>query len=433
MALLLLCTLASCTFEQKTSEGITIEVAIFEGGYGVEWYKGVARQYEKLHPDIKVNLWGDPRVDEKLKPRILRGDPPEVANSLLPTWKLITAGKLYPLDQTLDSPAYGDTKTWRETLVPGVLSTFQYQGKSYAMPTDFGAWVVWYDRKLFRTHGWTVPKTWDEFLALCEKIKAANIAPIAFQGKYPIYAWATLLTLFQRIATPETWYAAQDIAPGAFSHPDFLRAAELLQQMATRYHESGAMAMTHTESQMEWVNRRAAMLFCGLWLPNEMKAAIPPDLEMDCFPVPTVAGGKGDNTAVYGGGGAQYFVFSQARHPEIGADFLKFMVSRQQARTYTETLGALSPVRNATAGVKMPPALQSAVMIVNRAESVFSDRITSLYLEFGNNTLPENLSALIQGKITPQQFGENLEKATETIRRDPNIYKPPALGVPRKQ
>src|SRR5262245_36701530 len=45
LILLLLCALCSCKFEQKTMQGgVTIEVAIFEGGYGVEWYKGVARQ-----------------------------------------------------------------------------------------------------------------------------------------------------------------------------------------------------------------------------------------------------------------------------------------------------------------------------------------------------------------------------------------------------
>lgn len=426
--------LTSCKFErEEANSGVTIEVAIFEGGYGIEWHKGVAREYERLHPGVHINLWGDPRVDEKLKPRILRGDPPEVANSLLPAWKLIVANKLYPLDEALDSPAYGDSHTWRETLVPGVLSTYQYQGNTYAMPTDFGAWVVWYDRRLFREKGWEVPKTWGEFLALCEKSKAAGIAPIAFQGKYPIYAWSTLLTLFQRITTPDVWYAAQDIKPGAFLHPDFVRAAELLQEMTTKYHQPGAMAMTHTESQLEWVNGRAAMVFCGLWLPNEMKEAVPKTLEMDCFPLPPVEGGKGSPNVVYGGGGAQFFVFAESRHPEIGADFLKFMVSKERARTYTETLGALSAVRNSTEGIRLTPALQSAVQIVNNADGVYSDRLTSLYLEFANKKLPAHLSALIQGQITPQEFSKRLEDAMEAVRQNPNIYKPPAMGVPSQQ
>ena len=34
--------------------------------------------------------------------------------------------KLYPLNEALDSPAYGrPNQTWRESLIPGLLSTFR--------------------------------------------------------------------------------------------------------------------------------------------------------------------------------------------------------------------------------------------------------------------------------------------------------------------
>src|SRR4051794_15061462 len=74
---------------------LTIEVAVFEGGYGIQWHKGVAREYERLHPGVKIDLWGDPRVDEKIKPRILRRNPPDLASCTLPAWKLIVANKLF--------------------------------------------------------------------------------------------------------------------------------------------------------------------------------------------------------------------------------------------------------------------------------------------------------------------------------------------------
>jgi ABC-type glycerol-3-phosphate transport system substrate-binding protein len=432
LSLLLGLSGAGCRLERPAARArITLEVAIFEGGYGVEWYRQVAREYERQHPDIEVNLWGDPRVDEKLKPRVLRGNPPDVANALLPVWRLLLAGKLYPLDAALDSPAYDQPGTWRQSLVPGVLASYQYQGKTYAMPTDFGAWVVWYDRRLFRKHGWTPPRTWNEFRELCHKIKATGVSPIAFQGKYPIYAWATLLTLYQRITTPERWYALQDLTPGAFRDPDFVRAAALLQGMTTAFHQPGANAMTHTESQLEWVNQRAALVFCGLWLYNEMKQAIPTGFEMDCFPVPAVEGGMGDPRAVYGGGGAHYFVFAQGKHPREGADFLKFMVSKERARSFSRSLGALSPVRGATQGFPLPASLQSAARIVENAPSVFADRLAGIYPELATSILPENLSALMRNEITPEAFSQRLEAAAEAIRRNPDLYKPPALGVPK--
>src|SRR5437764_14397029 len=103
----LLFALGGCKRLPDEDGRITLDVAVFEGGFGIEWHKSIARQYEKLHPGIKIDLWGDPRVDEKIKPRILRRDPPDLVNCTLPVWKLIVANKLFPLDETLNSPAYG--------------------------------------------------------------------------------------------------------------------------------------------------------------------------------------------------------------------------------------------------------------------------------------------------------------------------------------
>jgi N-acetylglucosamine transport system substrate-binding protein len=424
--------LSACTFHKEPAhEPITIEVAVFEGGYGIEWHKQVARQYERLHPGIRIHLWGDPRVDEKIKPRILRRDPPDLANCILPVWKLIVAGKLYPLDEALDSKAYGQDCTWRQALIPGVLANYQYNGKTYAMPSNFGIWVAWYDRRMFRRHGWKVPRTWGEFTRLCANIKAAGIAPIAFQGKYPTYAWATLLSLYQRLVPFDRWYAIQDLKPGAFLDPEFVHAARLLQQMAVNYFEPGAMAMTHTEAQLEWCNGRAAIVFCGLWLKNEMKNALPAGFQMDCFPIPPVEGGRGDPRAIYGGGAEDFYVFRDGRHPREALDFLKYMVSMITAPSYDLQLDTLSPIRGSTRGIPISDDLRSAVQIEERATRNFDDRLSTLYLDFARNAMPAHLAALLEARITPEEFARRMEAEAAAIRSNPDIYKPPARGVPK--
>ncbi len=422
---------AGCRFTNNADRRTVLEAAIFEGGFGIEWHKDMARRYEALHPDVRVDLWGDPRVDEKIKPRILRRNPPDLASCNLPVWKLIVAGKLHPLDDTLASPAYGRPEApWRDTLVSGVLSDFVYEDRTWALPSNLGAWVCWYDKRMFRKHGWTVPETWSAFSDLCEAMKAANIAPLAFQGKYPTYAWSTILSLFQRQVAFEDWYAVQDLAPGAFLHPAFVHAAELMQSMAKRWFQPGALAMTHTESQLEWVNGRAAMVFCGLWLKNEMKAALPPEFEMSCFAVPMVDGGKGDPGAVYGGGGENFVVFKDARNPALAADFLKFLLSMEPAQAYVGRLDTLSPVKDCFRGVAISSALQGAVDIVTRSSRLYSDRLGQLYLEFSRTVLQQGQADLLSGKSTPEQFAQRLEAGAEAVRRNAEIYKPPARGVP---
>ena len=82
-----------------------------------------------------------------------------------------------------------------------------------------------------------------------------------------------------------------------------------------------------------------------LWLKNEMKKALPPDFEIDCFAVPGLRG-RGDWKAVAGGGGGEnFFVFKDAKHPREAADFLKFMVSEANAPLFMNKIESLTTVK----------------------------------------------------------------------------------------
>ena len=74
----------------------TVEVAVFEGGYGVTWHQKTAAEYTATHADeaVFIDVWGEPRMAEKIKPRILRGDPPSlILDNRLPLWLMIRTGK----------------------------------------------------------------------------------------------------------------------------------------------------------------------------------------------------------------------------------------------------------------------------------------------------------------------------------------------------
>ena len=66
----------------------------------------------------------------------------------------------------------GNNVRTKESILQG-----ESEGKTYAIPSVFNAWACWYDAKLFREHGWQVPKTWSEFEQLCDTISSAGIAP----------------------------------------------------------------------------------------------------------------------------------------------------------------------------------------------------------------------------------------------------------------
>ncbi|HEX73142.1 MAG TPA: extracellular solute-binding protein [Candidatus Hydrogenedentes bacterium] len=407
-------------------EELTVEVAVFEGGYGVHWHLGIARRYEEEMAAqgraLRVDLWGDPRLSEKIKPRILRGDPPDVVlMHELPIWLLIAAGKILPFDDVLDQPALDAASPWRDLFMPGMLSMYQADGKTFAIPSAIQAWACWYDARLFRRHGWTPPATWTEFVALCDRIQAAGIAPLAFQGKYPGYAWFTFISLVQRCGGLAAINRINFMEEGAFSHPDVVWAASLLQDMSRTHFQRGAMAMTHTESQLQFVNNQAALIFCGLWLHNEMKASTPPGFEMRCFTVPAVEGGKGNPRLVNGAGSEFLFVPADARRPEEGFAFARYMVSLRNASGMGAAIGVLSPLHGGTPREAVDPPLQSAMDMIDQAEAFFYERTSELLLEWMNQVMQPNLAALLRGELTPDAYCAALDRGMAEAKKNPDL------------
>ncbi len=404
-----------------------VEVAVFEGGFGIDWHQKIAEKYnrEQAPRDVRVELWGDPRVDEKVRPRLLRGDPPDVfIVGGLPVWLLIGAQKLYPFDAALDRPALGTDVPWRDLFLPGTLATYASGGHVYAIPSAFTAWTCWYNARLFREHGWAPPETWAEFDALCEAIRAVGIAPLAFQGKYPSYGWSTYISLVQRCGGLAAINSINQLDPDAFSDPECVRAADLLQTMALKHFQKGATAMTHTESQLQFVNDQAALIWCGVWLENEMKNSTPPDFEMRCFNVPAVEGGRGNPALVNGSGGEWLHIPTDARHHEHALDFCRYMVSLENAPDMGAAISVISPLRGGTPRDVVTPALESVLDILDKAPGVFNERLSTLLLEWTNQVLNPNVAALLRGETTPEGFCRALDLGIDAARNDPDILIP---------
>ena len=76
--------------------------------------------------------------------------------------------------------------------------------------------------------------------------------------------------------------------PGAFIHPDTIEAARTFQDFAVNHFQPGSGSMSHTEAQTEFCLGHAAMVACGLWFENEMRAVLPPEMELSAFPLPPV-------------------------------------------------------------------------------------------------------------------------------------------------
>ena len=59
-----------------------------------------------------------------------------------------------------------------------------FNGKQYAVPYSYYQWGVYYRKDIYDANGISIPKTYDEFLDNCKKLKANGIASVAIGTKY---------------------------------------------------------------------------------------------------------------------------------------------------------------------------------------------------------------------------------------------------------
>jgi raffinose/stachyose/melibiose transport system permease protein len=412
-----------------------LDVPIFSGGYGTAFYEETARLFEAERPDITVNVYGDPRISDKIRVRMIDGNPPDVSlprDLLIPT--LARADKLRDLTPFLEGPNWEGDARWGDTFLPGALDSWIVDGKTYGLPLSYACWTIFYNRALFRDHGWSEPKTWDEFFALCEKIKATGLAPVSTTGIYTNYPEAFLRAAYYNLAGAEGWRALNDLTPGSRSDPHYVRAAEVLQRITQNYTLRGWEGATHTAAQLAFIEGRAAMTVSGSWMLYEMGDKIPRDFELGVMNFPGFAEGVSDPTTIQAGADS-FFLFATGDpvREQLSVDFLRFLTSRTRAEAFVRRTDSPVAVKGVPVEAFSPRMRETATMIADAKEAFNMPQVMQQPPAI-RQALIDARSQLMTGKVTPQQFAMRLEEAAATDRARalaPNAieYRHPIAGA----
>lgn len=397
-----------------------VEVRAFRGGYGLDFFQEAAKEFNALHPDINVTVDGGPRVWDTLIPRFAAGTPPDLA---WPGWgmnlrPIIMENQVLPWDEYLDQPAYGvPGKTWRETFKPDILKMGRFNGKIYVLPYNMDCYGWWYDKTLFDKHGWTAPKTYEDFLVLGEKMKAGNIAPLTFTGRYPIYFLNGIYYPWVISAGGiDAYKAAINLEPGAWLHPAFLKAAKCAMELKRKhYFQGGCIGMNHTESQMELLVGRAAMIPCGSWILSEMKNLLPPESELTFMKTPVFKDGAGDPTALFVSPDGKGWVLPvKGNYHDAAADYYRYLSSPEKAAEFIETKGTMTAIITERQP-KMPRHLIGPYTAVQNANFTYSNNIGDWYKQL-ETEIETAFVDMYNEVITPEEFVTRVEEESQQYR-----------------
>ena len=93
---------------------------------------------------------------------------------------------------------------WASAIKAGDVSAdlqkqFQVGSKTYGIPNGVSFWPMFYNKKIFAQYGLSVPKTWAEFINICDTLKAKGITPLtaSVDGAWPAFIWFEQLLISQ--------------------------------------------------------------------------------------------------------------------------------------------------------------------------------------------------------------------------------------------
>jgi ABC-type glycerol-3-phosphate transport system substrate-binding protein len=207
-------------------------------------------------------------------------------------------------------------KDYESLLIDGKLYTLQ----AYLQPHT----LIFYNKDMFEKAGITeLPKTWDEFEVVCEKLKQAGFTPLLAAGD-----WSTTLT-FSILTGPEifgknpNWYADRNAGKTSYTDENWLEVAGRFHNLAKKgYFNEGALSIDYTQMEQEFLKGKAAMYPMGSWFAAAYEAA-KPDFEVGVFAPPTL---DGSGPYMSGSRGTSFAVSATSKHPEAALRFAKFLV-----------------------------------------------------------------------------------------------------------
>ncbi|TDC95312.1 extracellular solute-binding protein [Actinomadura sp. 7K507] len=404
--------LAACGGDDSGSDGkVTIEwmnIATTEPSQSL--FPKIAKAYEAQNPnvDIKATSLENDAYKSKMTALVASGDLPDI----YVTWG---GGVLkQQVDAGLVKDITSDGSKVLGTMTDVSKKAYQFDGKTYAVPYDMGMVGFWYNKKHFEKAGISgPPKTWTEFLDAVRKLKDAGVTPIALGGKdkWPgHYYWAYLSMRIAGMAAMEQAAQSND-----FGGAPFVQAGERLKELAdlqpfqkgfqnAGFDTPGGQAATMGAG-------KAGMSLMGQWAPSVQKDASGNDLgdDLGWFPFPTVEGGPGAVTDVFGGGNGH--AVSKDAPPEA-VDFLTFLMNEQNEREFV-TSGAFMPV------VK---GAESALEDENRkmvASALNGSSGFQLYLDQAfppavGQEVNDSVASLIAGKKSAQEVAQSVTKVAKS-------------------
>ncbi|WP_441885079.1 ABC transporter substrate-binding protein [Paenibacillus sp. 2TAB26] len=371
--------------------------------------QAVAR-YEKAHPNVKIDVQDVPSGDElfaKFQTASIAKNGPDLTVLWSGSYMLRFKQFLEPMDSYFSGEERSRIVGWSATT-----EDFTADGKAYGVPfgTD-GTFLLAYNKKIFADAGVDPiaqrPKNFQEFVAMLEKVKTKDITPLGlFKDSF--------------LHVPDYWIAQTVDIPGLdslvkgttnFSDPKLVNVMkgwrELFEKNLVIADDSVRQLFIQEQLGMT-VGANADILNFSKEMGDKVGFMKIPDFSED---VKIHDGGPG-------GVGAAFVVTNYSEHKKETADFVKFLMSKEEQINKIKSGEARITVVNDVDVNEYvsDPLVKTMQDMANEPSTIFwPDNVYPAELTSEMMSLQSLVSS---GKMTAEEFMKKIDQKRDSLLKN---------------
>lgn len=286
--------------------------------------ESVIDAFNETHPNIKVSmnvLGGGDEYLRSVKAGLTAGkEGPDMFRIFGPSAMIPFAGA----GLLLNLNKYADKYDWNEKIPSWALEIHTYKGNLYGLPLNPESLFLYYNKNKFEEYGWSVPKTYSELVALCEKIEAKGYIPFSFgtRGFTPANEWWLSVILNQWAGSENVYKVLTGTLP--LTDESFKKALENFKFIWDKgwIMNKKMYEVSEDDSFARFADETALMLMSGSWGVKYMDKYVE-DFKWGIAPFPS-----GDDIVPVSplAIGFTVGVNVATEHPDAVAEFLNWLV-----------------------------------------------------------------------------------------------------------
>lgn len=415
--LMLLLPLAACSNSAKVDKSDSakdvVEIDFFHRWPNEprkSFYDKKIEEYMDAHPNVKINVDAvlNDSYKEKIRVLVSNDNLPDVFTSWSDSFaqNLVSSDRIMPLNDIL-----AEDQEWSGKIIESQFPGFTFDDVTYGVPFTIDGKAFFYNKEIFKENNLEVPKTYDEFINVLDKLKEAGYESPLVEGLTNAWAISHYMgTIFQRIVDPAVLAVDYNEKTGEFTDKGYIKGLEVFKQL-TDYMGDVSTAIDHEAARNMFGNGEAPivyMQFAEVKMVEDIGK-----VDFGFFNFPAFADGLGDPGALTGA--PEGWMLSKNAPPEA-VDFLKFLTSEETAFEFTSTDGQLNAITGAVTEENTSPARMEAYKIVQEAtaptpwfDNAVNINIADIFMRGGQS--------LATDQMTPEEIMEEVQAEAARLRK----------------